>query len=115
METFFECVLLFMLFISIIMNFVVLYHTPSLEDIELKILDILENSFEEKIAPAIVMNNDRLIEMIDKIKHLSMNIDRSMLALRDTLEPTKPMKSNNWDSIREAFKRPPKVDLDDRD
>ena len=29
---------------------------------------------------------------------------RSLLALKDLLETTKPMKSNNWDSVREVFK-----------
>ena len=39
---------------------------------------------------------------------------RSLLALRESLEATKPMKSNNWDSIREAFKGPVRIEVNER-
>ena len=91
------------------MNFIVLYNIPSLDEIELK---ILENSYEEKLISAIDMSDGR---MMGAITDLSTKIDRSMLAFERNLETTKPMKSNNWDSIREAFKGPTKVDRNDRD
>jgi hypothetical protein len=41
-------------------------------------------------------------------------LERSLMALRDTLETTKPIKSNNWDSVREAFKGPVRNDVNER-
>lgn len=38
---------------------------------------------------------------------------RSLLALRESLESTKPIKPNNWDSVREAFKGPTRTDLNE--
>lgn len=112
METFLDSIISITLVISVIMNFVVLFHIHMLDDIQKK---ILENGYEEKLLSAIDRSDDRIIELVDKITDLSVKIDRSMVALESTLEPTIPMKSNNWDSIREAFKRPPRVDLNDRD
>jgi len=51
-----------------------------------------------------------------RAENLSVNDEtrRSLLALRDILEATKPMKSNNWDSIREAFKGPTRIEVNER-
>ncbi len=40
--------------------------------------------------------------------------DRFLLAVRELAEATKPMKTNNWDSVREAFKGPVRIDLNER-
>ena len=53
-------------------------------------------------------------EMISEIKELIEKNDRSILALRELLESTKPMKSNNWDSVREAFKGPQRIEVNER-
>jgi hypothetical protein len=37
-------------------------------------------------------------------------IHRTMLALQEPIEPTKPIKPNNWDSIKKAFKGPVKIE-----
>lgn len=37
-------------------------------------------------------------------------LDRSLLDLREALNSAKPIKPNNWDSVKEAFKGPSKVD-----
>jgi hypothetical protein len=39
---------------------------------------------------------------------------RTLLAFRDSLETTKPIKPNNWDSVKEAFKGPTRVDVHER-
>lgn len=54
-----------------------------------------------------------LREITAKLDSLESGFDRNLLELRERLEPTKPIKSNNWDSIRAAFKGP--VRLDERD
>jgi hypothetical protein len=41
-------------------------------------------------------------------------INRSILELRDLLGAIPTMKPNNWDGVREAFKRPGKVEVDVR-
>lgn len=55
--------------------------------------------------------NDKLNTRLSKI---SEQIDRSTLSLRKNLEPTEPIKPNNWDSIREAFKGPTRVEVNER-
>lgn len=50
----------------------------------------------------------------DIIENVGSDLQRSMLALRDSLETTKPMKSNNWDSVREAFKGPVRIEVNER-
>jgi hypothetical protein len=37
-----------------------------------------------------------------------------LLALRESLEATKPIKPNNWDSMKEAFKGPTRVEVNER-
>lgn len=56
---------------------------------------------------------ENTVKMNDEIVQLSDQIDRSMLDLRSILEPTKPMKTNNWVSMRKAFKGPAGVELDE--
>ena len=46
---------------------------------------------------------------------ISEKIDRSTLSLRKILETTEPIiKPNNWDSVREAFKGPTRVEINER-
>ena len=39
---------------------------------------------------------------------------RSSLALREALETAKPIKPNNWDSVKQAFKGPVRIDINER-
>lgn len=55
--------------------------------------------------------NERLNAIPDMFKD---DIYRSLLPIRESLEAAKPMKTNNWDSVREAFKGPARVDVGDR-
>jgi hypothetical protein len=53
-------------------------------------------------------------EKLDEINQVQSEIHRSTLAPRGSLEATKPIKPNNWDSFREAFKGPVRIDLNER-
>lgn len=88
METFLNILLLSMLSLSISVNIAVL-----------KKITKLEQSHETIRAENLSVNDETR---------------RSLLALRDILEATKPMKSNNWDSIREAFKGPTRIEVNER-
>jgi len=103
MEIFFDLTLIFLLYTSTIMGFV---NFKKLYDIK-KSHEDLRNEFTE-LSITLVENFG---DIDDKIVELSNQNDRSMLALRETLEPAKPMKSNNWDSFREAFKGPTRNDV----
>ena len=65
--------------------------------------------------------NSRLLDGLDdqRKSHIETYmkidaLDRSMQPLRDTFETAKPMKSNNWDSVRSAFKGPTRVEVNER-
>ena len=65
----------------------------------------------EGIEKALVHIHERL-EAIPNI--FKDDIHRSLLPLRESLEAAKPMKSNNWDSVREAFKGPVRIEVNER-
>lgn len=117
METIFDSILFFMIAGIAASNFVIfaklLKISSSSERIEKDYLEILESlieNFGEVDDKVVHVSNS-----IDTLKvDLSEHIDRSTLALRENLEPTKPMKSNNWDSMREAFKGPTRVEINER-
>ena len=83
-------------------------------------MNVLEKKMSEigtalhKIEGEYIDILDTLVENIgevdDKIVQISNQVDRSLLDLRQALEPTKPIKPNNWDSVRKAFQGPVKVD-----
>lgn len=52
--------------------------------------------------------------MVDAINEQTEQINRSMLALKESIEPTKPIKTNNWDSIAKAFKGPTRIEVNER-
>lgn len=114
MDIFFESMVCMLLVAVVILNFVVIHHVDLVQAFQKRMLES-EIHYEEKLLSAIDSNCDRIIEINQTLSNISAQIDRSMLAQRDALEPTKPIKSNNWDSIREAFKGPTRIDLNDRD
>jgi hypothetical protein len=75
-------------------------------DLQLRIIEVLSNlQTDEKEFYRLHLN---------KIDEVSANLDRSLLALRESLETAKPIKPNNWDSFREAFKGPTRVEINER-
>ena len=53
---------------------------------------------------------EKISNVPDLIKE---DIYRSMDAIKSNIEPTMP-KTNNWDSVRKAFKGPSRIDIDVR-
>jgi hypothetical protein len=49
----------------------------------------------------------------EKIMSSLGQLNRSLLT-RDNLDNTKPMKTNNWDSVRNCFKGPTRVEVNER-
>ncbi len=65
----------------------------------------------EHIYPHIVSIHEKVQAIPSSLKD---EINRCLLPMRDSLEGAKPMKSNNWDSVREAFKGPARIDVNER-
>lgn len=62
----------------------------------------------EGIEKAVVGLSEKVDALPDMFKE---DIHRSLLTLRDSLETAKPIKPNNWDSVKEAFKGPARVEI----
>ena len=54
-----------------------------------------------------LMENFAEVEI--KIDDISKQIDRSVLELKVSFETAKPMKPNNWDSMKAAFRPPTRI------
>ena len=75
--------------------------------------EIIEHIYVEidGIEKAIVLLSQKTEALPNMIQE---DIHRSMLDLREYLKPTPPMKSNNWDSVRAAFKGPTRIEVNER-
>lgn len=58
---------------------------------------------------------EEIILILDRINQRQSEISRSMLARQEPLEATKPIKPNNWNSMKEAFKGPVRIEGNERD
>lgn len=65
----------------------------------------------EGVEKALVLLSEKLQALPDTIK---TDTDRSLQAILTRLDAAKPIKPNNWDSVREAFKGPVRVEIDER-
>lgn len=61
------------------------------------------------VLSLIVVVNIIMFKRICGIEQEIADINRAMLSSREPLKDTKPIKPNNWDSIRQALKRPARV------
>lgn len=61
----------------------------------------------EKIVSKLSQQMDALPDVVKDDHH------RFLLDLRANLEATKPIKPNNWDSVKEAFKGPARKELNE--
>lgn len=92
MEIFFECVMIFfMIVFFMVLSYMYLIIKSLSAYFELSLMNITQN--------------------LDSIKE---EINRSSQA-KTSQEMIKPIKPNNWDKMREFFKRPVKVDVNERD
>lgn len=76
-----------------------------------KILDEQLVGDLDGIEKAIVGLSEKVECLPDMIKE---DIHRSLLSLREVLETAKPIKPNNWDSVKEAFKGPVRIEINER-
>ena len=76
-----------------------------------KILDEQLAGDFEGIEKAIILLSQKIDVLPDTIKE---DFHRTSLALRETLETARPIKPNNWDSVKEAFKGPVRIEINER-
>lgn len=106
MEILFDIILLTLLSISTWLNLVIYRdYIRNKESL---------NNFHESLLTEISENTEKLDNSSNKIDAMANGLDRSLLALRELLETTKPIKPNNWDSIKEAFKGPARIEVNER-
>lgn len=76
------------------------------------------SEYHERKYDSIEMQLSSIRRHIDEvnISLVAFNAEqrRSLVAFKDSLEPTRPIKPNNWDSVREAFKGPVRVEINER-
>jgi hypothetical protein len=100
----FGIVFCLLIIINILWSIVIFYKFLSLQD-ELY-------STKVNLIRSITDETERVHALTRKIDSLTTNLDRHFLHLRETLMPTIPTKANNWDSVRDAFRKPSKKDLE---
>ena len=116
METFFDIMTLILFFC-----FLIYFHTMSkrIESIEEKC-----SFFQRKFLLELELHSkdfDRLENDLEKlfvaIDSLTLKIEqhhrRSTQAILERLDAAKPIKPNNWDSVKEAFKAPARINLNE--
>lgn len=77
-----------------------------------KINDLKEELLKQ--ASSIVHYRHEFILKIADLHSESSKIKHMISSIKDTTESPKEIRRNNWDSVREAFKAPSKVDFNDR-
>lgn len=77
-------------------------------------IEEISNQLERERAQEFHLLLENFVEMDNKIVQLSSDIDRFMVEIRENSESTKPIKTNNWDSIRQAFKGPTRIEINER-
>jgi hypothetical protein len=88
---------------------------------KIKSIDIDNEFFKRKFIvtlDSVCANIDEIelktVKMSGQLDRIQDEMHRSLLALRDSLETAKPIKPNNWDSVKEAFKGPVRIDINER-
>lgn len=108
------------IFLDIIMIILLIYMIAKNHAISKRIKDIHIHTdfFQRKFITTLDVHGedfDRLERHIDALKELVKNDnDRSLQAILERLDAAKPIKPNNWDSIKEAFKGPVRVEINER-
>lgn len=106
MEIFFD-VIQFVLIASLVATNYVIYSKF------LKNLDE-QSKLNEDLCANIDEIEMKTVKMSGQLDSIQSDMHRSLLAMRESLEAAKPMKSNNWDSVREAFKGPARIEVNER-
>jgi len=78
---------------------------------KVKFHEMAFDAFQKEHLDILSQLVENFSESDEKIVQLSNQLDRSLLALKD--QPAKPMKTNNWDSIRDTFKTPARAEVNE--
>jgi len=117
METFFDIIILSVISLSLSVNLSMSKKISNLEKENeffkanfLTTFDDIDQTLDrvETHVKKLVHQMDALPDVVKDDNH------RSLQSLRESLETAKPIKPNNWDSVKEAFKGPAKV-INERD
>lgn len=86
-----------------------------------EIFNSLSENFEQienkidNISNKMDIELDHFEDELTRVSIRIENIDRSLQASREAIDSATPMKSNNWDSMKKAFKTSPiKVEINER-
>lgn len=55
----------------------------------------------------------KIVKISGQVDSIQQEIYRSVEYIKDSLETKSPIRPNNWDSVREAFKRPQRLDVNE--
>lgn len=118
METILDIIVVSACVISIVTNFVFLF---SIQDVK-KSLKKIEKDFPEILNDLMEKSDD----FDEKLVKIPAEIDRSLVALKEDLKAhldrnvemanlkAATSRANNWDSMREAFKGPTRIEVNER-
>jgi len=109
MEIFFYILFTCLLLASLVVNVAVLKSISSLET--------LNEFFQRKFVTTLDVHGedfDSLERQINVLEQVNTDNNRSLQAILERLDAAKPIKPNNWDSVKEAFKGPVRVEINER-
>lgn len=127
MESFLQSILICALIVNLAATAFFIYKVLRMEEVLLKLerdfhveMNCWQENFgctEDKIdsvAYETTKSLSKLNEVIEKIDKVAIDSIESFAALKESPEVTKPTKPNNWDSMKEAFKGPTRVEINER-
>ncbi len=108
------------IFLDIIMIILLTYTVSKIHSMSKRIneIDVHTDFFRRKFITTLDAHGDdfdRLEKQLTNLIELVKNDnDRSLQAILERLDAAKPIKPNNWDSIKEAFKGPVRGEINER-
>lgn len=84
----------------------------ALNDLQASIVDFHEHVTSRPTSKDSSKNFERIFLKLDDLVHL---FHRCVSMMAHTGEPINPVKPNNWDRMKEAFKGPQRTDSNERD
>lgn len=110
METFFDIMIVILLIANLALIIIMSKKVES--------IDLTNEFFQRKFVITIDGQEIQINNLERKLKEIFNQIkddnDRSLQAILERLDAAKPIKSNNWDSVKEAFKGPVRIELNER-
>ena len=67
-----------------------------------------------RLTESIEGQNENFSFTKNKIDVIGSDLALYRSELKENIEPPKPIRANNWNSVREAFKGPVKVEVNER-